>query len=164
MPSLQYPSCANRRRLAGSRPGILSAGLLAAVCMGLMCQGDRGSDRPLIDEQLSSRIDAASDALTASGGHDYGLITELLEEFYGDEETTAQICSQFIDPPHCFRIAAVNIQIDNLDPQWQQLFCELEKQAWEAYPWGSEQTREQIEDTATGHFDECMMGLPFLAY
>lgn len=160
----RYLSCANRRRLTGSRPGILSAGLLAAVCMGLMCQGDGGSDRPLTDEQLSARIDAASDALTPSGGHDYGPITELLEEYYGDEETTAQICSQSIDPPHCLRIAAVNVQESNLDPKWQEQFCTLEKQAWEAYPWGSEQTLEQIEDTAAGHFDECMMGLPFLAY
>lgn len=120
--------------------------------MGLGCQG------PLdfcIAPSLEDRVEAASAALLTSGGHDYGPITDLLEEYYGDEATSAWICSAFMDTPHCLRITAVNIQADHPDPAWQQHFCELEKLAWELLT---------DAGTADGHFQDCTAGLPFLAY
>ncbi len=131
--------------------------LLAGLCMGPGCQNplDLCVDQSPIDPSLEDRVEAASAALIASDGHDYGPITDLLEEHYGDEATTTWICSAFTDAPHCLRITAVNIQADHLDPQWQQHFCELEKLAWESF---------SDDGTAEGQFQDCMAGLPFLAY
>jgi hypothetical protein len=139
--------------------------LLAWACCGLACDG--GSPR-VIDGQttqatIEERVAAASAALYASSGHDYGPITELLRDYYGDEETTAAICGAFADPPNCLRIAAVNVQGNSIDAQWQEHFCQLERQAWEAFPWSSGTPQQQIDETADEHFEECMMGMPFVA-
>lgn len=142
--------------------GAVAGALVVYACMG--CDYTLGPGGPIDRASLDVRIAAASDAVVNSGGHDYEPLSSLLEAYVGDVETTAYICGAFIDPPHCFRIAAVNVQDDDLDPAWQAQFCEFEKQAWEEFPWGSETPQQQIDETVSGHFEECMLGLPFFVY
>ncbi len=144
-------------------PRLLGCALVAWACAGIRCDGQPACNGPIAQLPLDARIAAAEAALRASDGHDYSEITELFRECYGDEEATTYICTQFIDAPHCFRITEVSIQGENTEPQWRDLFCESERQAWESSAWGDGMTSEQITQAAGEYYDECMAGLPFLA-
>ncbi len=154
MSRLSHSGCAGLRSVARHCVTVVWCALAATAFPGLMCQGDPNSGQPVVDAQLAARVEAASDALVVSDGHEYGPIIDLLEEYYGDEEMTASICGMFAEPTSCLRIAAVNIRTEGSDSQWQQHLCEWERLAWQS-----------VTDDAgdEGHFQDCMAGIPFLA-
>jgi hypothetical protein len=141
---------------------VVGCALIVWACTGPGCDLGGGIDKPIDQALLDARIAAAEDALRAADGHDYSAITGLLEEYYGDAAVTTYICTQFIDAPHCFRITAVSIRGEDTDPPWRERFCDLEREAWESSPWGSQADPEQSTQTAVECYQECMAGLPFL--